>query len=129
MDGTDDLFTESTPYAPSSPYSASKASSDHLVRAWFRTYDLPIVITNCSNNYGAYQFPEKLIPVVILNALANKPLPIYGKGNQIRDWLFVDGHAKALVLVAEKANWGTLITLVVIMKNKTLKLCKKFVRF
>jgi dTDP-glucose 4,6-dehydratase len=78
LDGTDDLFTESTPYAPSSPYSASKASSDHLVRAWFRTYDLPIVITNCSNNYGAYQFPEKLIPVVILNALANKPLPIYG---------------------------------------------------
>jgi len=100
LEGTNDLFTETTPYAPSSPYSASKASSDHLVRAWNRTYGLPTLITNCSNNYGPYHFPEKLIPLVILNALAGKPLPIYGKGNQIRDWLFVEDHARALVLVA-----------------------------
>lgn len=97
--GTDDLFVETTPYAPSSPYSASKASSDHLVRAWGRTYGLPVVITNCSNNYGPCQFPEKLIPHVILNALAGKPLPIYGDGMQIRDWLFVEDHVKALLKV------------------------------
>lgn len=99
LDGTEDLFLESTPYAPSSPYSASKASSDHLVRAWNRTYGLPIVITNCSNNYGPFQFPEKLIPLVILNAISGKKLPIYGKGNQIRDWLHVEDHARALVKV------------------------------
>nr|WP_274615486.1 dTDP-glucose 4,6-dehydratase [Vibrio vulnificus] len=93
------LFTEATAYAPSSPYSASKASSDHLVRAWARTYGLPVLVTNCSNNYGPYHFPEKLIPLVILNALAEKPLPIYGKGDQIRDWLFVEDHARALTEV------------------------------
>jgi dTDP-glucose 4,6-dehydratase len=100
LEGTDDLFTETTPYAPSSPYSASKASSDHLVRAWYRTFGFPTIITNCSNNYGPYHFPEKLIPLVILNALAGKSLPVYGKGNQIRDWLYVEDHARALVLVA-----------------------------
>ncbi|MBV1899633.1 dTDP-glucose 4,6-dehydratase [Cycloclasticus sp.] len=100
LEGTDDLFTEQTPYAPSSPYSASKASSDHLVRAWQRTFDFPALITNCSNNYGPYHFPEKLIPLVILNALAGKPLPVYGEGKQIRDWLYVEDHARALVLVA-----------------------------
>jgi dTDP-glucose 4,6-dehydratase len=94
------LFKETTSYAPSSPYSASKASSDHLVRAWNRTYKLPTLVTNCSNNYGPFHFPEKLIPLVILNALQGKPLPVYGKGNQIRDWLFVEDHARALVLVA-----------------------------
>jgi dTDP-glucose 4,6-dehydratase len=93
------LFTEATPYAPSSPYSASKASSDHLVRAWRRTYGLPTIVTNCSNNYGPYHFPEKLIPLVILNALDGKPLPIYGKGDQIRDWLYVEDHARALYTV------------------------------
>ncbi|TBP80520.1 NAD-dependent epimerase/dehydratase family protein, partial [Klebsiella quasipneumoniae subsp. similipneumoniae] len=87
LHGTDDLFTEETSYAPSSPYSASKAGSDHLVRAWNRTYGLPVVVTNCSNNYGPYHFPEKLIPLTILNALAGKPLPVYGNGEQIRDWL------------------------------------------
>lgn len=106
LEGTDDLFTETTPYAPSSPYSASKASSDHLVRAWHRTFGLPVVLTNCSNNYGPYHFPEKLIPHIILNALAGKPLPVYGKGNQIRDWLFVEDHARALVLVATTAEVG-----------------------
>lgn len=99
LDGPEDLFTETTPYAPSSPYSASKASSDHLVRAWRRTYGLPTLVTNCSNNYGPYHFPEKLIPLVILNALEGKPLPVYGKGNQIRDWLFVEDHARALYKV------------------------------
>jgi len=98
--GKTGLFTEDTPYDPSSPYSASKASSDHMVRAWRETYGLPIVITNCSNNYGPYQFPEKLVPLVILNAVAGKPLPIYGKGDQIRDWLYVDDHARALFEVA-----------------------------
>lgn len=93
------LFTETTPYAPSSPYSASKASSDHLVRAWRRTYGLPTLVTNCSNNYGPYHFPEKLIPLVILNALDGKPLPVYGKGDQIRDWLYVEDHARALYTV------------------------------
>lgn len=100
------LFTEQTAYAPSSPYSASKASSDHLVRAWHRTYGLPTVISNCSNNYGPYQFPEKLIPLVILNTLGGKPLPIYGRGDQIRDWLYVEDHARALVLVATKGRIG-----------------------
>jgi len=99
-------FTEETSYQPSSPYSASKASSDHLVRAWYRTYGFPIVITNCSNNYGGYQFPEKLIPLVTLNALEGKPLPIYGKGDQIRDWLHVDDHARALRLVLETGKTG-----------------------
>ncbi len=99
-------FTEETPYDPRSPYSASKAASDHLVRAWAETYGLPVVLTNCSNNYGPYHFPEKLIPVVILNALAGKPLPIYGKGENIRDWLFVEDHADALLLVVEKGQVG-----------------------
>ena len=99
LEGSTDLFTETTSYAPSSPYSASKASSDHLVRAWQRTYGLPTIITNCSNNYGPYHFPEKLIPLVILNALEAKPLPIYGKGDQIRDWLYVEDHAEAIDLV------------------------------
>ncbi|WP_431296222.1 dTDP-glucose 4,6-dehydratase [Rahnella sp. PAMC 25559] len=100
------LFLESTPYAPSSPYSASKASSDHLVRAWMRTYGLPTIITNCSNNYGPYHFPEKLIPLVILNALEGKKLPIYGKGDQIRDWLYVEDHARALYAVVTTGNIG-----------------------
>lgn len=100
------LFTELTPYAPSSPYSASKASSDHLVRSWQRTYNFPTLITNCSNNYGPYHFPEKLIPLVILNALAGRELPVYGKGNQIRDWLYVEDHARALVLVALEGHVG-----------------------
>ena len=98
------LFKETTAYAPSSPYSASKASSDHLVRAWNRTYNLPTLITSCSNNYGPFHFPEKLIPLVILNALQGKPLPIYGRGHQIRDWLYVEDHARALVLVATKGE-------------------------
>lgn len=100
------LFTEETAYAPSSPYSASKASSDHLVRAWKRTYGLPTIVTNCSNNYGPYHFPEKLIPLVILNALEGKPLPIYGKGDQIRDWLYVEDHARALYCVLTKGTPG-----------------------
>ncbi|WP_288365926.1 dTDP-glucose 4,6-dehydratase [uncultured Marinobacter sp.] len=100
------LFTETTPYNPSSPYSASKASSDHLVRAWARTYGLPTLITNCSNNYGPYHFPEKLIPLVILNALDGKPLPIYGQGDQIRDWLYVEDHARALVEVVTRGQPG-----------------------
>ena len=106
LEGTTDLFTEDTPYAPSSPYSASKASSDHLVRAWHRTYGFPILVTNCSNNYGPYHFPEKLIPLVILNALDGKALPIYGKGNQIRDWLFVEDHARALYKVVTEGRVG-----------------------
>ncbi|MFJ5379449.1 dTDP-glucose 4,6-dehydratase [Pectobacterium sp. CHL-2024] len=106
LHGTDDLFTETTPYAPSSPYSASKASSDHLVRAWLRTYGVPTVITNCSNNYGPYHFPEKLIPLVILNAVAGKPLPVYGDGAQIRDWLFVEDHARALYKVVTEGEIG-----------------------
>ena len=104
--GTDDLFTEQTPYSPSSPYSASKASADHLVRAWARTFGLPAIITNCSNNYGPYHFPEKLIPHVILNAIHGKPLPVYGDGLQIRDWLFVEDHAKALIKVMSKGKIG-----------------------
>lgn len=102
----DGLFEETTPYDPRSPYSASKAASDHLVMAWFHTYNLPVLITNCSNNYGPYHFPEKLIPLVILNALDGKDLPIYGKGDNIRDWLYVDDHAKALALVLEKGVPG-----------------------
>ncbi|EKO3711595.1 dTDP-glucose 4,6-dehydratase [Vibrio metschnikovii] len=100
------LFTETTAYAPSSPYSASKASSDHLVRAWLRTYGLPTIVTNCSNNYGPYHFPEKLIPLVILNALEGKPLPVYGQGNQIRDWLYVEDHARALYKVVTEGKVG-----------------------
>ena len=102
----DYLFTEETAYAPSSPYSATKASSDHLVRAWQRTFDLPTLITNCSNNYGPYQFPEKLIPLMIINAIEGKPLPIYGDGQQIRDWLYVEDHAQALRTVLEKGKVG-----------------------
>lgn len=102
--GTNDLFTETTAYAPSSPYSASKASSDHLVRAWERTYGLPTIVTNCSNNYGPYHFPEKLIPLMILNALDGKPLPIYGDGQQIRDWLYVEDHARALYKVVTEGK-------------------------
>lgn len=100
------LFTETTSYAPSSPYSASKASSDHLVRAWQRTYGLPCIVTNCSNNYGPYHFPEKLIPLVILNALEGKNLPVYGKGDQIRDWLYVEDHARALYTVVTLGSLG-----------------------
>lgn len=106
LHGTDDFFTETTPYAPSSPYSASKASSDHLVRAWLRTYGFPTIVTNCSNNYGPYHFPEKLIPLIILNALAGKPLPVYGNGAQIRDWLYVEDHARALYLVVTEGAIG-----------------------
>ncbi len=106
LESTDDLFTETTPYKPSSPYSASKASSDHLVRAWLRTYGLPTIITNCSNNYGPYHFPEKLIPLIILNALDGKNLPVYGNGMQIRDWLYVEDHASALYTVVTKGVIG-----------------------
>lgn len=106
LEGTDDLFTEKKPYAPSSPYSASKASSDHLVRAWLRTYGLPTIVTNCSNNYGPFHFPEKLIPLMILNALDGKPLPVYGNGQQIRDWLFVEDHARALYKVVTEGEVG-----------------------
>ena len=102
----DEKFSEQTPYAPSSPYSASKASSDHIVRAWFRTYNLPIIITNCSNNYGPYQFPEKLIPSTILKAINGKQISIYGNGQQIRDWLFVDDHVQALYKVATEGKVG-----------------------
>ena len=103
---TGDFFTEKTPYAPSSPYSASKASADHLVRAWGRTYNLPIVITNCSNNYGPYQFPEKLVPLIILNCIKGKVLPIYGEGEQVRDWLYVNDHVKALLKVVMDGKIG-----------------------
>jgi len=106
LEGTCELFTETTAYAPSSPYSASKAASDHLVRAWGRTYGLPVVVTNCSNNYGPYHFPEKLVPHMILNALAGKPLPVYGDGSQVRDWLYVEDHARALILVATQGRVG-----------------------
>ncbi|RYZ90507.1 MAG: dTDP-glucose 4,6-dehydratase [Proteobacteria bacterium] len=104
--GDTGLFTEETPYQPNSPYSASKASSDHLVRAWHHTYHLPVVTTNCSNNYGPYHFPEKLIPLMIINSIQGKPLPVYGKGNNIRDWLFVGDHAEALQLVLQKGRIG-----------------------
>lgn len=106
LEGKTDLFTETTSYSPSSPYSASKASSDHLVRAWNRTYGLPVLVTNCSNNYGPFHFPEKLIPLMILNALQAKPLPVYGNGQQIRDWLFVEDHARALFTVATQGVVG-----------------------
>lgn len=104
--GAEGAFREDTPYAPNSPYSASKAASDHLVRAWRETYGLPTLVTNCSNNYGPYQFPEKLIPLIILNATEGKPLPVYGRGDNIRDWLYVDDHADALLLVAKKGTIG-----------------------
>jgi dTDP-glucose 4,6-dehydratase len=106
LHGTTDLFTETTSYEPSSPYSASKAGSDHLVRAWGRTFGLPIVVTNCSNNYGPYHFPEKLVPHIILNALHGKPLPVYGDGSQIRDWLYVEDHARALYKVVTEGKLG-----------------------
>jgi len=106
LEVNDPAFCETTAYAPSSPYSASKASSDHLVRAWGRTFGLPVVVSNCSNNYGGFQFPEKLIPHMILNALAGKALPVYGSGKQVRDWLYVDDHAEALVLIATKGQAG-----------------------
>ena len=105
--GEEGLFTEDTPYAPTSPYSASKASSDHFVRAWHHTYGLPTIVTNCSNNYGPYHFPEKLIPLVILNALEGKPLPVYGDGSQIRDWLYVEDHARALLTAAQYGKPGS----------------------
>lgn len=104
--GDEGLFTEITPYDPSSPYSASKAASDHLAKAWERTYGLPVIVSNCSNNYGPYHFPEKLIPLTILNALAGRPLPVYGKGENVRDWLYVDDHARALDLIAERGRPG-----------------------
>ncbi|EHY3777719.1 GDP-mannose 4,6-dehydratase, partial [Escherichia coli] len=106
LESTTDLFTEITPYAPSSPYSASKASSDHLVRAWQRTYGLPTIVTNCSNNYGPFHYPEKLIPLIILNALEGKALPVYGNGQQIRDWLYVEDHARALYKVVTEGKIG-----------------------
>jgi dTDP-glucose 4,6-dehydratase len=106
LEHADDLFVETTPYAPSSPYSASKASSDHLARAWARTYGLPVLVTNCSNNYGPYHFPEKLIPLMILNALEGKPLPVYGNGQQVRDWLHVEDHARALYRVLTAGQIG-----------------------
>lgn len=106
LDFDETLFTEETPYQPSSPYSASKAASDHLAMAWFHTYGLPVVLSNCSNNYGPYHFPEKLIPLIILNAIEGKPLPVYGKGINVRDWLYVDDHARALELVAMKGKPG-----------------------
>lgn len=106
LENPEELFTETTPYAPSSPYSASKACSDHLVRAWYRTYGLPTLVTNCSNNYGPYHFPEKLIPLMILNALEGKALPVYGRGNQVRDWLYVEDHARALYQVVTEGQVG-----------------------
>jgi dTDP-glucose 4,6-dehydratase len=111
LSAEDEAFSEKTAYAPSSPYSASKASSDHLVRSWQRTYGLPIVISNCSNNYGPYQFPEKLIPLMILNAKAQQALPVYGNGQHIRDWLYVDDHARALYLVASEGGMGESYTI------------------
>ncbi|MCA0901409.1 dTDP-glucose 4,6-dehydratase [Microbulbifer agarilyticus] len=125
LEGTEDLFTEQTPYAPSSPYSASKAASDHLVRAWGRTYGLPVVVTNCSNNYGPFHFPEKLIPHVILNALAGKPLPVYGDGSQVRDWLFVEDHARALYLVATEGVNGETYNIGGHNEKKNLDVVKK----
>jgi dTDP-glucose 4,6-dehydratase len=104
--GAEGFFTETTPYSPNSPYSASKASSDHLVRAWHETYGLPVVVTNCSNNYGPYHFPEKLIPLVILKGLHGEPMPVYGKGDNVRDWLYVEDHARALRLVLERGRIG-----------------------
>lgn len=129
LDGPEDLFTETTPYAPSSPYSASKASSDHLVRAWSRTYGLPILIINCSNNYGPYHFPEKLIPLVILNVLEGKPLPVYGNGNQIRDWLYVEDHARALYKVATKGKVGETYNIGGLNEKQNIDVVNKFVSF
>ena len=106
LDTGDGLFTEASPYRPNSPYAASKAASDHLVRAWYRTYGLPVVLSNCSNNYGPYQFPEKLIPLMILNALEGKPLPVYGRGENVRDWLFVEDHVRALMQIVERGRVG-----------------------
>lgn len=106
LENSEAFFTETTPYAPSSPYAATKASSDHLVRAWMRTYGLPVIVTNCSNNYGPYHFPEKLIPLMIINALGGKPLPVYGQGGQIRDWLFVGDHVRALYTVVSRGKVG-----------------------
>ncbi|MEM1439432.1 MAG: dTDP-glucose 4,6-dehydratase [Pseudomonadota bacterium] len=106
LETEDDFFTEQTPYAPSSPYSASKAGSDHLVRSWARTFGIPALVTNCSNNYGPFHFPEKLIPLMILSAIAGKPLPVYGDGRQVRDWLYVEDHARALYLVATRGRVG-----------------------
>ena len=119
-----EFFYETTPYAPSSPYSASKASSDHLVRAWNRTFGLPIVITNCSNNYGPYHFPEKLVPLMILNALEGKPLPVYGDGSQVRDWLFVEDHAKALYTVVSKGAVGETYNIGGYNEKKNLEVVK-----
>ena len=116
----DGIFTEETPYAPSSPYSASKAASDHLVRAWHETYGLPVVLSNCSNNYGPFHFPEKLIPLVILNALDGKPLPVYGEGANVRDWLYVDDHARALELVADDAARSARATLSAAIPSATI---------
>ena len=104
--GVDGLFTETTPYDPSSPYSASKAASDHLAKAWHRTYGLPVIVSNCSNNYGPYHFPEKLIPLIILNALDRKPLPVYGDGSNVRDWLYVEDHARALGIILSRGRPG-----------------------
>ena len=123
--GEEGLFEETTPYDPRSPYSASKASSDHLVKAWFHTYGLPVVVTNCSNNYGPYHFPEKLIPLVILNALDEKPLPIYGKGDQIRDWLYVEDHARALVRVLENGEVGETYNIGGCNEQKNIDVVKK----
>ena len=119
------LFKETTPYAPSSPYSASKASSDHLVRAWYRTYGLPVLITNCSNNYGPYQFPEKLIPLTIMNALAGKPLVIYGDGKQVRDWLYVDDHVRALYQVLRLGTVGNTYNIGGYNEKKNIDVVKK----
>lgn len=121
------LFTETTAYAPSSPYSASKASSDHLVRAWLRTYGLPTIVTNCSNNYGPYHFPEKLIPLVILNALEGKPLPVYGQGNQIRDWLYVEDHARALYKVVTEGKVGETYNIGGHNEKQNIEVVKPFV--
>jgi dTDP-glucose 4,6-dehydratase len=119
-----EYFTETTSYAPSSPYSASKASSDHLVRAWNRTYGLPVVITNCSNNYGPYHFPEKLIPLMILNALEGKPLPVYGDGGQVRDWLYVEDHARALYKVCTEGKSGETYNIGGYNEKKNLEVVK-----
>ncbi len=121
-------FSEITPYKPNSPYSASKASSDHFVRAWYHTYKLPVLITNCSNNYGPFQFPEKLIPVVILNALRGKPIPVYGKGENIRDWLYVEDHVRALVLVLEKGRIGETYNIGSRNEQKNLELVRMICR-
>ena len=125
LKGTKDLFKEETPYAPSSPYSASKASSDHLVRAWQRTFKLPTLITSCSNNYGPYQYPEKLIPLIILNALHGKKLPVYGNGRQVRDWLYVDDHARALLKVALKGKIGETYNIGGCNEIENIKVVKK----